>query len=189
MRLVGATLVLATLSACQSPGGPSGISAGGPPGAGFATAGPARAASDNLTEGHRLMALGDYEKALHAYLRAANEQGLTAEILSALGSANLRLGRLGQAEKLLRKAIEVDPHSVPAWNNLGVVLVERGQYGEAKRVFETAFALDAGNSEQIRQNLKLAIAKLENPAYDAGKEENFELVRRGNGRYLLLQTP
>lgn len=146
-------------------------------------------AVDGLIVGHRLMAFGEYELALKAYLRAAGEQGLNVDILSAMGSANLRLGRLGQAEDLLRRAIEEDERFVPAWNNLGVVLMEQNKPGEARRVFETAFALDSGDSAQIRENLRLAIAKSENPAYTGTNNDNFELVRRGSGRYLLLSTP
>ena len=44
------------------------------------------------------MAAGQYELALDAYLRAAARDGFTIDTLSALGTANLRLGRLGQAE-------------------------------------------------------------------------------------------
>lgn len=146
-------------------------------------------AVDGLIVGHRLMAFGEYELALKAYYRAAGTQGLNVDILSALGSANLRLGRLGQAEELLRRAIEADERFVPAWNNLGVVLMEQNNSGEARRVFETAFALDSGRSAQIRENLRLAIAKSENPAYTETNNDNFELVRRGSGRYLLLSTP
>jgi len=146
-------------------------------------------AVDGLVVGHRLMAAGEYELALSAYTRAAGQQGLNADVLSALGSANLRLGRLKQARRLLESAVEKDPRFVPAWNNLGVVLMELGIEGEARRVFRNAYALDNGNSDEIRENLRLAIAKTEKSAYAAEKENRFELVRRGNGRYLLLTTP
>lgn len=146
-------------------------------------------AVDGLIVGHRLMAAGEYELALKAYSRAAGEHGLNADTLSALGSANLRLGRLKQARTLLNSAVERDPKSVPAWNNLGVVLMEMGLEGEARSVFRNAFALDNGNSEEIRENLRLAIAKIENTTYAETNENKFELVRRGNGRYLLLSTP
>ncbi|WP_328286667.1 tetratricopeptide repeat protein [Actibacterium mucosum] len=135
------------------------------------------------------MAAGEYELALKAYYRSGGERGLNADTYSAIGSANLRLGRLGQAEELLRKAIDLDETFPAAWNNLGVVLMERREYGEAKLVFQRAFALDSGNSDEIRENLRLAIAKTDNPAYDSQQNYNFELVRRGNGRYLLLSTP
>ena len=58
-----------------------------------------KADTDGLIVGHRLMAAGEYELALDAYYRAAAQQGLNVDTLSALGSANLRLGRLGQAEQ------------------------------------------------------------------------------------------
>lgn len=145
---------------------------------------------DGLVVGHRLMAAGEYDLALKAYYRAAGSLGLNADIYSALGSANLKLGRLGQAETHLRKAVEEDAKFAPAWNNLGVVLFERGKISEAKRVFRTAYALDSGESDSIRDNLRLAIAKSENPAYTApDNNDNFSLVRRGRGDYQLLSTP
>ena len=147
--------------------------------------GPAEDAVDGLTVGHRLMAAGEYELALDAYTRAASEQGLNVDVYSALGSANLRLGRLGQAERLLRRAIEEDETFPPAWNNLGVVLMETGRYGEASRVFRTAFALDNGSSDEIRENLRISLARLENPDY-TDDNINFALVRRGTGEFQLL---
>ena len=151
---------------------------------------PGGQAVDGLLVGHRLMDAGEYQLALTAYMRAAGENGMTAQALSSLGSANLRLGRLGQAEDQLREAVELDPDSVPAWNNLGVVLMERGEYGEARRIFRHAYALDSGESDSIRENLRLAIARTEIPDYTEENTNNsFELERRGGGRYLLLRTP
>lgn len=147
-------------------------------------------AVDGLVVGHRLMAAGEYEVALKAYTRAAGDHGLNVDVLSAIGSANLKLGRLGQAKTMLELALEKDDEFVPAWNNLGVVLASLGKDGEAERVFRLAFALDSGNSAEIRSNLTKAIAKLENTQYSVEQEqEEYELVRRGNGRYLLLSTP
>ena len=115
--------------------------------------------ADPLATAHRLMDSGEYELALSAYTRAAARDGLTVDTLSGLGTANLALGRLGQAERLLRQAVEIAPDFPPAWNNLGVLLMERANYGEAAEVFRRAFATDNGNSEQIRSNLTLALAK------------------------------
>jgi Flp pilus assembly protein TadD len=142
---------------------------------------------DGLTVGNRLMSAGEYELALDAFFRAGAEQGMTSEVLSSIGSANLKLGRLDQSERQLRQAIEADPQFVPAWNNLGVVLMEQGEYGEASRVFQTAFAIDSGNSDDIRNNLRLALAKTEQLRYGGGSENNeFDLVWQGNGSYLLV---
>ncbi len=185
-RIAGLSAALCLLAACQSTGGfPQ---EGASP---FAPTGQARGEEsvDGLIVGHRLMAAGEYELALKAYYRGAAAHGPTVDVLSAIGSADLKLGRLGQAEQMLRRAIETDQTFVPAWNNLGVVLMEKGEAGEASRVFRTAFALDSGQSDAIRENLRLALAKMEKPSYDPVNKNEFSLVRRGNGQYLLLTTP
>lgn len=149
---------------------------------------PARGSVD-MALGHRFMATGEYEQALSAYTRAAGKLGLNVDVLSGLGSANLKLGRFRQAKTLLEAAVKKDPKFVPAWNNLGVVYMEMGRAGEARRIFRNAYALDNGNSNEIRNNLRLAIAKTKKAAYVAPKENKFELIERGDGRYLLLPTP
>lgn len=182
-KIVGPLAALGLLAACLPTGG-SGISGKSNPYAPGLARG--EEAVDGLTVGHRLMAAGEYELALKAYYRAASERGVDVDVLSAIGSADLKLGRLGQAERGLRQALDQDETFVPAWNNLGVVLMEKGEYGEASRTFQTAFALDSGQSDEIRNNLRLALAKLENPTYDTAPEEGLSLVRRGTGEYLLL---
>lgn len=179
-----ATLAFTALAGCDNAGGLSQLNDGA-----FAPTGtaPGEQSVDGLIVGHRLMKAGEYELALDAYHRAAAEQGINADVLSAIGSANLQLGRLGQAERVLRRATREDETFAPAWNNLGVVLMETGRYGEASRVFELAFALDSGQSAEIRENLALALAKRENPTYSASEE--FRLVRRGPGVYQILETP
>lgn len=142
---------------------------------------------DGLIVGHRLMAAGEYDLALRAYNRAAAQQGLNVDTMSAIGSANLNLGRLGQAETWLRRAVEEDPTFPPAWNNLGVVLMERGQVAEASEVFRRAFAADNGNSDEIRDNLRLALANLNNAGDDMVIEnQTYNLIRRGAGDFVLM---
>ncbi|WP_415183518.1 tetratricopeptide repeat protein [Phaeovulum sp.] len=179
-RYLGASLVVILLAACST--GALHAEKGSPYAPGTAKG----QAVDGLMVGHRLMAAGEYELALKAYYRGAAEQGATVDVLSAIGSANLHLGRLGQAEQMLRHAIEKDQSFVPAWNNLGVVLMEQGHVAEAAKVFQTAYALDSGQSDDIRKNLRLALAKQQKPDYAEAEDKNFSLVRRGNGQYLLL---
>ena len=177
------SLSLAVLAACDSAGGLR-ADRDSP----YAPGVDSRASSDvdGLIVGHRLMQAAEYELAIRAYSRAWAEQGISADVLSAIGSAHLKLGRLGQAERLLRQSLALDEEFVPAWNNLGVVLMEKGDYGEASRVFELAFKLDSGESADIRDNLRLALAKIENPAYAEPQKSGPALVRRGTGEYLLL---
>lgn len=148
-------------------------------------------AVDGLVVGHRLMEAGEFELALDAFTRAAGQQGLTVDVMSALGSANLSLGRLGQAEDLLRRAIKSDEVIPETWNNLGVVLMERGEYAEASEVFRRAYALDNGQTDAIRDNLRLALAKIEKTGYDAGQQQkqDYKLVRRGSSKYVIRSIP
>ena len=146
---------------------------------------PRGAAVDQLTVGDRLMAAGEYELALSSFRLAAAENGLTPEVLLSLGSANLALGRLNQAEELLRRVTKDDPEMQEGWNNLGVVLMERGKTAEAAQVFRRAFALDNGESVAIRDNLRLALAKMENSQYGAETEQEYKLVRRGSSDFLI----
>ena len=187
MRHCRAVLALAltiALAACSAGGfGTSNDPKGAPGVAGASDV-------DGLIVGHRLMAAGEYELALKAYTRAAAQQGLNVDTLSALGSANLRLGRLGQAERLLRRATREEPDFPAAWNNLGVILLEKGEYAEASAVFRRAFATDNGNSDQIRENLALALANLGDPSYDPEQQnQDFKLVRRGTGDFIILTAP
>lgn len=144
------------------------------------------AAVDGLVVGDRLMAANEFELALTAYQRAAGSQGLTSEVLSSMGSANLRLGRLHQANDLLNKAVDADATSVSAWNNLGVVLINLQKSHQAREAFRVAFGIDNGNSELIRQNLILANKLVEQQSARIPNSDDFSLVRHGNGGYFLL---
>ncbi len=147
------------------------------------------AAVDNIEVAHRLMAAGQYELALNSFTRAALDDGLSAEILNGMGTANLGLGRLGQSEELLRRAVKEEPDWAEAWNNLGVLLMERDELSEATQVLRKAYALDDGQNDSIRDNLRLALVKMENADNITGQEEEYKLVRRGSSDYLIRKTP
>jgi len=146
-------------------------------------------AVDGVEVGHRLMAANQYELALDAFTRAALDQGMTGEILNGMGTANLGLGRLGQSETLLRRAVAAEPEWAEAWNNLGVLLMEKGEIIEAQQILHKAYALDNGQNDSIRDNLRLALAKSENADNNTGQNNDYKLVRRGSSEYLIRKTP
>lgn len=146
-------------------------------------------AIDGLEVANRLMAAGQYELALEAFTRAALDQGMTTEILTGIGTANLGLGRLGQSETMLRRAVQEAPDWPEAWNNLGVLLMEQGKYPEAQQVFQKAYALDNGQSDSIRENLRIALSKSANSDNNAGQNNDYNLVQQANGHFLLRKTP
>lgn len=139
--------------------------------------------------GQRLMAAGEYELALDSFTRAALDEGMTPEILTGIGTANLGLGRFGQAEPMLRRAVDDAPDWPEAWNNLGVLLMEKGELAEAKQVFQKAYALDNGESDSIRDNLRIALAKSENVVNNEQQQEEYKLVQRGQGDFVIRKTP
>ena len=181
-RQLAALLAIGLLSAC----GPQKIDQSGDGGI-YAPGVDQRAnAVDGIEVGHRLIAANEFELAIRAFNRAALDRGgIDAEILSGLGSANLGLGRLGQAEELLRRATTDFDAWPEIYNNLGVVLMERGKTAEAIQIFRKAFALDDGESTLIRDNLRLAIAKSENSVNLEPDNNTYKLVRRGSSDFIL----
>lgn len=147
-------------------------------------------AVDGVEVGHRLIAAGEFELAIKSFNRAALDRGkVDVEILAGLGSANLGLGRLGQAERQLRRAISMEGAQPEDWNNLGVVLMEAGKTVEAEQIFKRAFALDNGESVAIRDNLRLALAKSQNSATTTLQTDDYKLVRRGSRDFVIRPTP
>lgn len=142
-------------------------------------------AVNGVEVGHRLLAANEYELAIKAFNRAALEQGMDGEILSGLGTANLGLGRLNQAERQLRRATtDFDP-TPEDLNNLGVVLMEKGETAEAVEYFRRAFALDDGESTLIRDNFRQALAKSENSVSLSHNDNGYKLVRRSSSDYVI----
>lgn len=183
MKQILAILSLIGLAACSS----GGLVA--PEDSPYAPPTRGEASVSQMEVGHRLIEASQYELALRAFTRAAGEEGLTPDSLMALGSANLGLGRLGQAENQLREAYDKDQTSPDILNNLGVVLMERGKTVEAAQLFRKAFALDNGNSVAIRDNLRLELGKMENPGYAPPDDDAYKLVRRGTSDYLIKEFP
>lgn len=139
--------------------------------------------------GNRLMEAGQHELALDAFMRAALDEGMTPEILAGLGTANLGLGRLGQAETPLRRAVAAAPDRPEAWNNLGALLMEQGEFPQAALVLRKAYALDNGQSDAIRDNLRLALAKSETSDKSGGQADGYDLVRQGSSHYRIRTSP
>jgi tetratricopeptide (TPR) repeat protein len=61
----------------------------------------------------------------------------------ALGFANFRLDKNDEAERALRKAIELDPKFAPAFAYLGLIRAKTGAYSEAITLYESALRADA----------------------------------------------
>jgi tetratricopeptide (TPR) repeat protein len=75
------------------------------------------------------------------------------------GEASARLNDPVEAEKLLRKAVESDPKSADAANQLGLVLAGQDRAGEAKEWFQRAISIDREHAGAIN-NLGVLYLKM-----------------------------
>jgi tetratricopeptide (TPR) repeat protein len=113
---------------------------------------------------------GKFAEALVLYERAIAAQE-NARAHSNRGNALQRLQRFPEAELAYRRALELNPKFVDAWNNLGTCLRELKRPAEAEAVYRKALELGPNHPDTL-DNLALALNELERPA------EAAELLRR-----------
>jgi len=77
-----------------------------------------------LIVGIRLLAANQHALALDAFNRSITEEGVSANALAGIGVAYHGLGQRKQALKFSQSAVDMDPNSAIARNNLGVLLYD-----------------------------------------------------------------
>jgi tetratricopeptide (TPR) repeat protein len=73
---------------------------------------------------------------------ALQEFPSSSRLWFALGFANFKLDKNEEADRALRKAIELDPKFAPAFAYLGLIRARTGAYGEAISLYESALKAD-----------------------------------------------
>jgi Flp pilus assembly protein TadD len=71
----------------------------------------------------------------------------------ALGSAYFRFGKLEDAEREYKAALEVDPRAGEAHSNLAVVYLETGRYADAERAVVAAEKAGFTVHPQLKQDI------------------------------------
>jgi Flp pilus assembly protein TadD len=71
--------------------------------------------------------------------------------------------------KILRKAIKLDPNKARSYNYLGVVVGQKGKYGEAEEMLQKAIELDPKYAE-AHFNLAVIYATQEPPSKELAKQ-------------------
>ena len=136
------------------------------------------------------MAAGEYDLALEAFSRAALTHGMSTRMCWPVWAPQIwGLAAWARPKTCCEKHSKLDEESPEIWNNLGVVLIEQGKNAEAEQFFRRAYALDNGESDSIRDNLRLALAKLENSDYGEAQEQDYKVVRRGSGEFVIRKIP
>lgn len=104
---------------------------------------PLAAARDPAGEARAALSLGRLEDARHHFGHAVQQSPRDPTLLVEAAVVEGRLGDLKTAERLLEKAVKLDPGNADAWYNLGQAARERNLLERAVRLFRKALALDA----------------------------------------------
>ena len=126
--------------------------------------------------GKNLLAANEPELAFDAFINAMRVDGVTAEALTGAGIASQKQGLLTTARRYFLRAIELDPGSITAHNNLGVVQFSLKEYYPARDAFRAAYALSSGRSEIAEGNLNRAEAVV--AEIEAAGQEDPEISHR-----------
>ncbi len=89
---------------------------------------------------------GRIDEAVELLRTQAATSASSFPILTALGISLVETGRAEEAIPVLRRALDIIDFDPEAWNYLGVACWNQGDQAEARRAYERALALDAGDA-------------------------------------------
>ena len=97
----------------------------------------------------------NYERAIDFYRSSLASDWDQPRILFRMATSLWKVGRWQAAIPMLEEYVEIVPDDPRGWNNLGVVLRERGEVKRAIECYQRALQLDP-DFEEARQNLETA---------------------------------
>ncbi|HSF93424.1 MAG TPA: tetratricopeptide repeat protein [Thermohalobaculum sp.] len=143
-----------------------------------------------LKLGKSLLLANEPELAFDAFIASIRLDGVSAEALTGAGIASQKQGLLTAARRYFEQAVELDPTSVTANNNLGVVLFLMNEYYPARDAFRAAYALSSGRSEIAERNLnrtEAVVAQIEE-ARQEDPETSHRVVRLGTSVFRITPS-
>ena len=111
-----------------------------------------------FNEGIAAQAGGDWETAVRLFQEVVEKDPSIVEGWNNLGNALLRLGKLTDADRALRRALSLDPNYPAALVNAGLLRLQDGRPAEAGPFFARAASLDPRNPAP-RVNLAISQAR------------------------------
>jgi Flp pilus assembly protein TadD len=103
--------------------------------------------------GDILIRLGRVEEARNEWVRAAGAPRATPQLVTNLlrgaridAKSAMAVGDLSRAQRMLRRAVGLEPKDVDAAAQLGTVLLKTGERGAAQRWLDYAASLDKNNA-------------------------------------------
>lgn len=108
-----------------------------------------------------LSQMRDYEQAEKIFLVLLEHESTSKESLFQLARMRYEQKRTNEALSLYTKLIERDPSNINAWNNIALILSQRGFISDAIQVFERAIALDQNNRNRWPRHNRLFYLNLD----------------------------
>ena len=92
---------------------------------------------------------GEPDEALVWYRKALEQRSGDADALTGAGKCLYRMGVYEQSESCFLGALDADPRSHTACNDLGVLCFIQGRFEDAREWFLKAVAIDPGNADAL----------------------------------------
>ena len=99
--------------------------------------------------GRLYLRLHELDKAVDVMNRSNQINPTDLDNLRNLGTAQLQLGRVAEAERAFKAIILQNDHYSAAYNGLGLVAIQRGDADGAQRDFAKAIELDSAQVEPL----------------------------------------
>lgn len=100
---------------------------------------------DTYAAARKLIGRGEFAKGIALAQRIVERVPDSADAWNLLGTACFQDSRLGEAERYLRKAIEIDKNLAVAWINLATLFYTQNKLEQALTAFQNASYLDPKN--------------------------------------------
>ena len=95
-------------------------------------------------------ALPELDSAIMLFRRAESLNPKDGSILKWISATELMRRALPEAEAAARRAVSISPSEPDNWNQLGSVLVEMGDMGQAEQAFYSALKIDERNASALK---------------------------------------
>lgn len=142
-------LVAAALSGCNSPAiketngtGTHGGLYEGKSAVAYSTELPATSAAEAIQRGDLAVAEGDLDKGLYNFVRALDLDDGNPRALAKIGQIHFVRGNPRLAEVAFRWSLQKDPRNLSSLSGLGILLLKKRDYTQAKQHLEQAVRID-----------------------------------------------
>ncbi len=115
-----------------------------------------------LAKGYHQMSIGNYEEAVKMFGSEVDKHPESGAARTALGMAQKRQGKMGEAKSSFRRATEVEPGFAEGHYELGAMLENDKEYSEALKCFERYLQLAplSSKKQSVEDRVKFCRQKI-----------------------------